>query len=559
MKDESVDTFTFVSSREEYTLLSPVDKKLPKIRIKTRKLSKLTGKYVLIAVDDWPIDSKYPNGHFISIVGENSDWRSNIECILLSHSISRKKFSPEALACLPALENPGVPWEASDGTGRVDLRSHRDVFSVDPPGCVDIDDAMSVHWLKAGHIEVGVHIADVTAFIQQGSPLDIEAQSRGTSVYLSNERIDMIPSIISGNMASLIGNRDRYAVTVIWVIKITRKDGTLVNETDDVLQLYDNDDLILEFTCECSWAGRTIIKSIAAMTYQQGHNLVNKLNPGPENPPTNICEAGQLISQKLWGKLTKDLKILTIVSRYLKKKRSGNHALDFSKSGDTQIRFHLDSNGLPVSFKAKESLEIHETIAELMILANSTVCSLIYNHLPNSTLVRIHPPPTVDKILSFIELASSLGVNLVDKNELSVNIKSLASIPEKIISSSNNDSKIMQLLTSMFIKCMNQAKYTSSGSLTGVLTVSDDDIASEPSHHLLGHLGLGLSKYTHFTSPIRRYADIIVHRQLLSILSLNPVEASCPDIYASKSKFSNTDDCAVSQVPNDITSSSLSG
>ena len=254
---------------------------------------------------------------------------------------------------------------------RVDLRSARRVFSVDPPGCCDIDDAMSCEWLGPGQMEVGVHIADVCAFLQQGSALDLEARARATSVYLPHERIDMLPSLISGEMASLLGCRDRLAVSVVWLVSVAHKhDGRPVNPQEDLLALYEAGEVSLTFPSEASWAGRSLIRSAAAMTYQQAHNLIHDLPPGPVTPPRSPVEAGQVIQMSLWGSLEKDLKNLTVVSRVLLQLRQQGKSLDLNQGGGSELKFKLDAEGLPVQATTKEDVEVHSTIAELMIAAN---------------------------------------------------------------------------------------------------------------------------------------------------------------------------------------------
>ena len=165
-------------------------------------------------------------------MGAHNDWRVEVECLLLESGISPRPFPLPALACLPHVPILPAPTCKSRGwvdsqyvipeahlKGRRDLRSSRFVFSVDPPGCQDIDDAMSFEWLAPGMVEVGVHIADVCAYVAQGSALDVEARARATTVYLVHERYDMLPSLISSDIASLHGNKDRLSVSVCGMLR----------------------------------------------------------------------------------------------------------------------------------------------------------------------------------------------------------------------------------------------------------------------------------------------------------------------------------------------------
>ena len=219
-------------------LCVPLNRKLPKVRIRTRKWRAIQGQRVVVGIDSWAIDSRYPEGHFTKCLGPKGDWKTEIEALLIKHSIFPRPFSVAALSCLPPVPNqpesllmdtPDEPelksqkrsesqwrdsgWVPQSLEGRRDLRSHR-IFSVDPPGCQDIDDAMSIEWITDGLVEISIHIADVCAFVEQNSPLDLEAQVRSTTIYLSHKRIDMLPSLLSSDIASLHGNKERYAVTM---------------------------------------------------------------------------------------------------------------------------------------------------------------------------------------------------------------------------------------------------------------------------------------------------------------------------------------------------------
>lgn len=273
---------------EEWVLCVPLNHLIPKIRIRTRQWQTLQGQRALVGIDNWPIDSRYPNGHFTKCLGTKGDWKTEIEALLINHSIFPRPFSVAAMACLPSVpsnsnsdfaslcfdENNETPkkscrntwkdsgWIPTNFEGRRDLRSHR-IFSVDPPGCQDIDDAMSIEWISDGLVEISVHIADVCAFLEQGSPLDLEAQVRSTTVYLSHRRIDMLPSLLSSDIASLHGNKERYAVSMIFRVPVTHKDGTPFRESEkqQALELDAKQDIIFEVPELPIWAGRTVIVS----------------------------------------------------------------------------------------------------------------------------------------------------------------------------------------------------------------------------------------------------------------------------------------------------------
>ena len=181
------------------------EKKIPPIIIRTTQQNRLIGKRILVSIDSWPIDSAYPLGHYVRTIGENGKKEVETEVLLHEHNIPCEPFSVKVMACLPQ-ENYKI--ELAGSSDRKDLRG-LPVLSIDPPGCKDIDDALHCIILENGNWQVGVHIADVTHYVEAGSPLDIEAANRSTSTYLVARRLDMLPSLLTTNLCSLKGNVDR--------------------------------------------------------------------------------------------------------------------------------------------------------------------------------------------------------------------------------------------------------------------------------------------------------------------------------------------------------------
>ncbi|XP_061373470.1 exosome complex exonuclease RRP44 homolog A-like [Gastrolobium bilobum] len=197
-----------------HALFVSKDRRIPKIRIQTRQLENLLDKRIIVKVDSWDRQSRYPSGHYVKSIGKIGDKETESEVVLMENDINSRPFSSEVLACLPPL-----PWSVSSqdlaNPIRQDLR-HLHVFSVDPPDCKDIDDALHCYALPNGNFEVGVHIADVTNFVHPGTPLDKEAAQRGTSVYLVERRIDMLPKPLTEDICSLRSDVERLAFSVIW-------------------------------------------------------------------------------------------------------------------------------------------------------------------------------------------------------------------------------------------------------------------------------------------------------------------------------------------------------
>uniref|UniRef100_A0A8C4T523 Protein DIS3 homolog n=1 Tax=Erpetoichthys calabaricus TaxID=27687 RepID=A0A8C4T523_ERPCA len=186
-------------------LFTPADRRIPRIRIETRQASTLEGQRIIIAIDGWPKNSRYPNGHFVRSLGNVGNKETETEVLLLEHDVPHQPFSQAVLSFLPKM-----PWSITeqDMKNRIDLR-HLFICSVDPPGCTDIDDALHCRDLENGNVQVGVHIADVSHFIRPGNALDQESAKRGTTVYLCEKRIDMVPELLSSNLCSLRCNVER--------------------------------------------------------------------------------------------------------------------------------------------------------------------------------------------------------------------------------------------------------------------------------------------------------------------------------------------------------------
>ncbi|CAG5093776.1 Similar to RRP44A: Exosome complex exonuclease RRP44 homolog A (Arabidopsis thaliana) [Cotesia congregata] len=232
-------------------LFVPAERKIPKVRIETRQSETLSSQRIIVAIDSWPRNSRYPSGHFVRALGKVGDKETENEVLLLEHDVTHSRFSDAVLSFLPKL-----PWiiTEEDIASREDLR-HLDICSVDPPGCTDIDDALHCRDLENGNLEVGVHIADVTHFIRPGTALDQEAALRATTVYLVDKRIDMVPGLLSSNLCSLRGNEERFAFSCIWEID---HDANIINtrfldsETHDPIEveakkLRDTNSMVEEF------------------------------------------------------------------------------------------------------------------------------------------------------------------------------------------------------------------------------------------------------------------------------------------------------------------------
>ncbi|KRT80779.1 hypothetical protein AMK59_5521 [Oryctes borbonicus] len=441
-----------------YHLFVPADKKIPKIRIETRQAETLKSQKIIVAIDSWPRNSRYPNGHFVRALGKIGDMKTENEVILLEHDVPHSQFSEEVLNCLPKL-----PWAITeeDEKVRVDLRSI-DICSVDPPGCTDIDDALHCRPIDDNKLEVGVHIADVSHFIRPYTALDEEAAARSTTVYLVNKRIDMVPDLLSSNLCSLRGGEERFAFSCIWEM--------------------DHNANILHTRFH-----KSIIKSKRAMTYEEAQLTVD--------------------DKSQTGSLAQSLRNLNKLAKLLKMRRMDNGALVLASP---EVKIMMDSETHdPIDVEVKKLFETNSMVEEFMLLANISVAEKILSDFPDCAVLRRHPEPPAINLEPLVKAGKHLGFEM--------NMESGKKLAESLDKAARDDNPYLNtMLRILATRCMLQAVYFASGTLQ---------------KYEYFHYGLAVPLYTHFTSPIRRYADILVHR-LLAISC--HADATYPDLMDKK-------------------------
>eukprot|EP00752_Nemacystus_decipiens_P011314 g10054.t1 len=437
-------------------LFMPVDRKIPWVRIQTRQRDVLVTKRILVAIDSWPAWCKYPLGHYVKTLGEKGEKATETEVILLEHDIPHESFSGKVLACLPPEDWTITP---ENSTGRKDLR-HLPVLSIDPPGCKDIDDALHARPLRNGNLEVGVHIADVTHFVEAGSALDEEASSRSTSTYLVERRLDMLPGMLTETLCSLKPNVDRFAFSVIWEM-------TPAGEIVDV-----------DFC-------KSIIHSVAGLTYNEAQVML-------DDPNIQDVKA-------------ESVRRLNELAKIFRKRRMDAGALTLASP---EVRFVLDSESQnPTDVQMYALKETNALVEEFMLLANITVGKKILRHFPTLSILRRHPSPSRQQFEGLLAIAQAVGIELdVD------NSKKLAGSLDR--ATREGDPYFNKLLRILSTRCMMPAQYFCSG-----------EYAQEEWHHY----GLAAPIYTHFTSPIRRYADVCVHRLLGAAIGVTPLPSFLMD------------------------------
>ncbi|KAL2633824.1 hypothetical protein R1flu_005303 [Riccia fluitans] len=463
LAQEDEDSLTqSLSSRRENFLCVPMDRRIPMVRLNTRFAERLVGQRFVIRIDGWDQDSRVPNGHFVRLLGPLGDLNTETTALMVENGISDSPFSTASQQELPE-DTSQNPWTVPEEemSYRRDLRYTHRTCSIDPPGSKDVDDALSVRRLPNGLLEIGVHIADVSYFVRQDSLLDLEARAKGNTVYMVGKTLHMLPSILSENLCSLKGGVDRLAVSVVW---------TVDPETDfEILDV---------------WFGRTIVHSRHQLFYAQAQAIVD----GQNLPPGWEITGGR---EELAG-LESDLLILASFSQIRRDMRKANGAVELISS---ELRFETAANKEPVGVETKQELPMNWIVAELMILANSCVGTKIYRSFPSAALLRRHAPPRLDSFSLLLECCAARGFTLDTSSN-----KALADSLDRMRDSS--DPVVENAFRALVTRAMSEAEYCIAGE------------QSDPSG--VYHYGLALEFYTHFTSPIRRYADILVHRMLLA-------------------------------------------
>ncbi|XP_040536157.1 LOW QUALITY PROTEIN: DIS3-like exonuclease 1 isoform X2 [Gallus gallus] len=448
-------------------LVTPWDYRIPKIRISTQQAEALQEYRVVVRIDSWESTSVYPNGHFVRVLGRIGDLEGEIAAILVENSITVAPFSEIQMNEMPVSSSKN-PWKVNpeEEKKRLNLRDTHLIFSIDPKGCEDVDDALSVRTLPNGNLELGVHIADVTYFVAANSYTDIEARARATTYYLADRRYDMLPSVLSADICSLLSGVDRYAVSVLWELE---------RESYEILRVCYN---------------KSVIRSAYKLVYEVAQGLLD----GDTSVVDDILELKDLderTREKKLSELVWAISKLTDIARHIRAKRDSCGALELE---GVEIRVQLDDKKNIHDLIPKQPLEVHETVAECMILANHWVAKKISESFPHQALLRQHPPPRQEFFTDLQECASAKGFAIDTRSN-----KALAESLDK--ADDPLDPIVNKLLRSMATQAMSNALYFSTGS------------CSEEEFH---HYGLALDKYTHFTSPIRRYADILVHRLLMA-------------------------------------------
>lgn len=411
---------------------------IPKDKLKGGK----DGDKAVVRITEWPEDAKNPFGEVIDVLGKAGENTTEMHAILAEYGLPY--HYPQNVEA--AAEKISAEITPEDYAEREDCRDVT-TFTIDPKDAKDFDDALSIRQLKPGLWEVGVHIADVSHYVKEGSVIDKEAVKRATSVYLVDRTIPMLPERLCNFICSLRPDEEKLTYSVIFTM----------NEKAEVKDYR---------------IRHTVIKSNRRFTYEEAQDII---------------ETGK-------GEYKEEILELNKLAQILREKRMANGSINFDRC---EVKFEIDESGKPLSVYFKESKEANKLIEEFMLLANRTVAEHIgkvpKNKKPKVFPYRIHDLPDPDKLENLSQFIARFGYKIRTggtKTEVSKSINRLLN--------DIDGKKEQNLIETVSLRAMQKARY---------------------SIHNIGHYGLAFDYYTHFTSPIRRYPDLMVHRLLTRYLA----------------------------------------
>uniref|UniRef100_A0A8C4LPQ2 DIS3-like exonuclease 2 n=1 Tax=Equus asinus TaxID=9793 RepID=A0A8C4LPQ2_EQUAS len=523
----------------KYALFSPSDHRVPRIYVPLKDCPQdfvtrpkdYANTLFICRIVDWKEDSNFALGQLAKSLGQAGEIEPETEGILTEYGVDFSDFSSEVLECLPQ----GLPWTIppEEFNKRRDLRKDC-IFTIDPSTARDLDDALSCKPLTDGNFEVGVHIADVSYFVPEGSDLDKVAAERATSVYLVQKVIPMLPRLLCEELCSLNPMTDKLTFSVIWTL--TPK-GKILDE----------------------WFGRTIIRSCTKLSYEHAQSMIEsptKKIPEKELPPISPEHTSEEVHRavlNLHG-IAKELRKQRFVDGALRLDQDFNYQLDADDATiclsspallprlqtnlstcllelvawmphdhlsqcssfllqDTVLKlaFTLDhETGLPQGCHIYEYRDSNKLVEEFMLLANMAVAHKIHRAFPERALLRRHPPPQTKMLNDLVEFCDQMG--------LSMDFSSAGALNKSLTETFGDDKYSLarkEVLTNMCSRPMQMALYFCSGMLQ--------------EQAQFRHYALNVPLYTHFTSPIRRFADVLVHRLLAATLGYREVPNVEPD------------------------------
>jgi ribonuclease R len=447
----------------------PVDVFIPL----SKTLKAENGDKVLVQLQEWPDKAECPNGVIKKILGKPGEHNTEIHSILAEYGLPYE-FPPEVEEFA---NNINTSITKEEILKRRDMRNTL-TFTIDPKDAKDFDDALSFKELPNGNYEIGIHIADVSHYLHEGTVLDDEAYKRATSVYLVDRVVPMLPEVLSNNACSLRPNEEKLTFSAVFEIN---NQAIIQNE----------------------WFGRTVTYSDARFAYEEAQHIIE----------TELCNIPKDISitnksYETTSLIKRAIIKLNELSRIMRKKRMKAGAISFDK---VEVKFDLDKISNPIGVFFKTSKDANKLIEEFMLLANKKVAEFIGKQSPQKTFIyRTHDEPNNEKLQNLQRIVSQFGHQLNFENKITTT-NSLNTLLKNV-----KGTKEQNLVDTLTIRCMSKAEYSTKN---------------------IGHYGLAFNYYSHFTSPIRRYPDVMAHRLLQHYLDGNKTTNEV--IYEEKCKHSS--------------------
>lgn len=417
---------------------------------KNKILDAQDGDKVVVTMEEWPDKADSPFGKVTQVLGKPGEHNTEIHSILAQYGLPHE-FPSEVEEFANSIDTSIKEDEIQN------RRDFRDIltFTIDPADAKDFDDALSFRQLENGNFEVGIHIADVAHYLQQDTILDEEAYQRATSIYLVDRVVPMLPEILSNNACSLRPNEEKYTFSAVF-------------EMDD------------KGFVKAQWFGRTVTLSDARLAYEEAQHII-ETEKGDIPEEISIQESGYTVDDEL----VKAITVLNTMAVKMRSRRMREGAISFDK---VEVKFELNEENEPTGVFFKTSKEANKLIEEFMLLANRKVAEFIGKQSPKKTFIyRCHDEPDESKLASLQTLVSKFGykINLKDRKSISSSLNNLLTDVQ--------GKKEQNLVDTVTIRTMSKAYYSTEN---------------------IGHYGLAFDYYSHFTSPIRRYPDVMTHRLL---------------------------------------------
>ena len=483
-KTEYVGTIQIQQNRNFAFVVADSSKMYKDIFVPINKTKKAEdGDKVLVTLTDWPEKADSPYGKVLEVLGKPGEHNTEIHAILAEYGLPHEfPYEVEKFA-----NDLDISITEEEIAKRRDMRKDL-TFTIDPKDAKDFDDALSFKVLENGLYEIGIHIADVSHYVQPGTVLDDEAYERATSIYLVDRVVPMLPERLSNGACSLRPHEEKYTFSAVF-------------------QMNDK--------CEIKnqWFGRTVTYSDARFAYEEAQAIIE--NNQSKNWSLSEVETTIPSEVSLTGheyKTSPDIAFAVLkldeLAKKMRSKRMRTGAISFDK---VEVKFNLDEEANPVGVFFKTSKDANKLIEEFMLLANRKVSEFVGKQNPKKTFVyRVHDEPDEAKLAQLQTVVGRFGhqLNFKDRNSVASSLnKLLTDVVGK---------KEQNLVDTLAIRTMSKAEYTT---------------------HNIGHYGLAFDYYSHFTSPIRRYPDVMAHRLLQHYLDGG--KSANEEVYEEKCKHSS--------------------